>query len=468
MSASIEQTSFVPEHEIRGVLESNRNPDPGRVRDILQKSASKQRLEPSELAALIHADGDAQVPELFEAARSLKQEIYGNRIVLFAPLYVGNECTNDCQYCGLRRSNAAVERRTLTDEGLRAEVESLVKRGHKRLILVYGEHPQYDAEFIARTVRTVYAVKIGPGEIRRVNINAAPFDVEGFRKIKAAGIGTYQIFQETYHEPTYRSVHPAGRKGDFLWRLYGLDRAMEAGIDDVGIGALMGLYDWRFEVMGLLYHTIHLEKRFGVGPHTISFPRIEPAVGTGFADNPPQRVADADFRRLVALLRVAVPYAGLILTCREPVALRNEMVQFGVSQIDGGSNIGVGAYASGEKDTFRRSQFKLGDQRSLDEVLRELCEADLLPSFCTSCYRMGRTGQHFMEVAVPGFVKKFCTPNAVLTFMEYIEDYATEATREKGLALVRRELDRMPSGSAKSELERRVAQVRDGKRDVYF
>jgi 2-iminoacetate synthase len=466
MEATVE--TFVPEQEIAAVLDANRRPDAVRVRDILQKSAAKQRLEPSELAALIHADGESRSGEIFEAARRLKKDIYGNRIVLFAPLYIGNDCTNDCQYCGLRRSNSAVERRTLTAEGLRAEVRALEERGHKRLILVYGEHPRYGADFIADTVRTVYAEKAGRGEIRRVNINAAPFDVDGFRKIKAAGIGTYQIFQETYHEPTYRKVHPSGRKSDFLWRLYGLDRAMEAGIDDVGIGALMGLYDWRFEVMGLLYHTIHLEKRFGVGPHTISFPRIEPAVGTRFADEPPHRVPDADFRRLVALLRVAVPYAGLILTCREPVSLRNEMVQFGVSQIDGGSNIGVGAYASGEKDTFKRSQFKLGDQRSLDEVIRELCEAGLLPSFCTSCYRMGRTGQHFMEVAVPGFVKEFCTPNAVLTFMEYLEDYASPETREKGMALVSDELARMPDGAAKTELEKRLASVRSGARDLYY
>jgi 2-iminoacetate synthase len=468
MTKTTEQTTFVPEEEIRAVLAANRNPDQVRVRDILEKSAAKQRLEPAELAALIDAESPEQVATVFEGARRLKQEVYGNRIVLFAPLYVGNACTNDCLYCGFRQSNASVERRTLSDDGLKAEVQALMRRGHKRLILVYGEHPRYDAEFIAHTVRTVYAEKAGPGEIRRVNINAAPFDVEGFRKIKAAGIGTYQIFQETYHEPTYRQVHPTGRKSEFLWRLYGLDRAMEAGIDDVGIGALMGLYDWRFEVMGLLYHTIHLESRFGVGPHTISFPRIEPAVGTGFADSPPHRVSDADFKRLVALLRLAVPYTGLILTCRESVALRNEMVQFGVSQIDGGSNIGVGAYASGEKDTFKRSQFRLGDQRSLDEVLRELCEADLLPSFCTSCYRMGRTGQHFMEFAVPGFVKQFCTPNAVLTFMEYLEDYATPETKEKGLAMVRRELDRMPAGPAKAELESRVEQVRAGRRDLYF
>lgn len=463
-----ELKTFVPESEIVGLLDANRRPDGVRVRDILQKAESKQRLAPAELAALIHADDAASTEAIFDAARRLKNDIYGNRIVLFAPLYVGNECINDCGYCGLRATNPAVERRTLSDDGLRAEVRALTERGHKRLILVYGEHPLYDASFIARTVEVVYGEKNGHGEIRRVNINAAPFDVEGFRKIKAAGIGTYQIFQETYHEPTYNSVHRAGRKRDFLWRLYGLDRAMEAGIDDVGIGALMGLYDWRFEAMGLLYHAIHLEQRFGVGPHTISFPRIEPAVGTEFADNPPCRVSDAEFKRLVALLRVAVPYTGLILTCREPVALRNEMVRFGVSQIDGGSNIGVGAYASGEGDTFSRSQFRLADRRTLDEVIRELCEAGLLPSFCTSCYRMGRTGQHFMEVAVPGFVKQFCTPNAILTFTEYLEDYGTAETKAKGDFLLRTDLARMPDGPAKNELVRRMAEVRAGKRDLHF
>jgi 2-iminoacetate synthase len=360
------------------------------------------------------------------------------------------------------------KRKTLTMKELDAEVEALVSKGHKRLIMVYGEHPDYTAEFIADTVRHVYAKKVANGEIRRVNINAAPLDVEGFRTVKAAGIGTYQIFQESYHEPTYAKMHPSGPKSNFLWRLHGLDRAMEGGCDDLGIGALLGLYDWRFEALGLLYHTIHFEERFKVGPHTISFPRIEPAVGTELADNPPYRVSDADFKRLVAILRLSVPYTGLILTCRESVAIRNEVLHYGVSQIDAGSSIGVGSYAEAGKDHHRKSQFVLADQRSLDQVIHELCEADYIPSFCTGCYRLGRTGEHFMEFAVPGFVKRYCTPNAVLTFCEYLQDYASPETREAGLRQIERELERFDDPKMKPVLVERIQAIRAGKRDLYF
>jgi len=461
-------TSFIPAADLEAALERARHPDPVRVRDILQKSLAKNRLDPEELAMLLQTEDPELLEEIYQGARELKQRIYGNRIVLFAPLYIGNACINDCQYCGFRRSNREVVRRTLSLTDLDQEIEALVNRGHKRLILVYGEHPDYDAQFIHDTVREVYRLKFGKGEIRRVNINAAPLDVEGFKKVKAAGIGTYQIFQETYHEPTYRAMHPSGPKSDFLWRLYGLDRAQQAGIDDVGIGALMGLYDWRFETMALLYHTIHLEDRFHVGPHTISFPRIEPAIGTDMCNQPPYKVSDASFKHLVAALRLAVPYTGLILTCRESVALRNEIIQFGVSQIDAGSNIGIGAYSQTDEESYKRSQFVLNDGRSLDQVIRELCEADFLPSFCTGCYRLGRTGEHFMEFAIPGFVKRFCTPNAVLTFLEYLDDYATPETREAGHRQIRREMDRMPEGEAKQKLLERMEKIRTGDRDLYF
>ncbi|MCF7864545.1 MAG: [FeFe] hydrogenase H-cluster radical SAM maturase HydG, partial [Kiritimatiellales bacterium] len=297
---------FIPEDEIFHWLEKTKNPTPERVREIIQRSLDKNRLEPEEMAVLINADSPELAEEIFAGARELKQRIYGNRIVLFAPLYVGNECVNNCQYCGFRCTNRAVARKTLSMPELDAEIEALVNRGHKRLILVYGEHPGYDAQFIHDTVKEVYAQKHGNGEIRRVNINAAPLDVEGFKLVKSAGIGTYQIFQETYHQETYKKQHPSGPKSEYLWRLHGLDRAQEAGIDDVGIGALMGLFDWRFETMALLYHTIHLEERFNVGPHTISFPRIEPAIGTETATY--QGVSDYDFKRLVAILRLAVPY----------------------------------------------------------------------------------------------------------------------------------------------------------------
>jgi 2-iminoacetate synthase len=461
-------TSFIPEEEISRLLETTGNPAPARVREIIAKSLAKNRLDPEEMAVLINTDDPELVDEIFEGARELKRRIYGNRIVLFAPLYIGNECINNCEYCGFRASNREITRKTLNREELDCEVKALVDRGHKRLIMVYGEHPSYDAQYIHDTVRQAYDNVSGNGEIRRININAAPLDVEGFNLVKSAGIGTYQIFQETYHRDTYEKVHPSGPKSDYLWRLHGLDRAQQAGIDDVGIGALMGLYDWRFETMGLLYHTIHLEEAFGVGPHTISFPRIEPAIGTALCDRPPHEVNDYDFKRLVAILRLAVPYTGLILTCRESVELRNEIIQFGVSQIDAGSNIGIGAYSQQDEEAYRKSQFVLNDGRSLDQVIRELCEADLIPSFCTGCYRLGRTGEHFMEFAVPGFVKRFCTPNAVLTFLEYMEDYSSPETLKAGMKQIARELDRMPNSEQKSKLLERMTRIRQGSRDLFF
>jgi 2-iminoacetate synthase len=458
--------SFIPEDKIFALLEQTKNPSKKRVREIISKSLAKNRLEPEEMAVLINADSPEMAEEIFAGAKALKEKVYGNRIVLFAPLYVGNECVNNCQYCGFRCTNKEVARKSLSFPELEHEVEALVKKGHKRLIMVYGEHPKYDAQFIYDTVKTVYAQKHGNGEIRRVNINAAPLDVEGFKLVKSAGIGTYQIFQETYHQETYKKVHPSGPKSHYLWRLHGLDRAQQAGIDDVGIGALMGLFDWRFETMALLYHTIHLEEEFKVGPHTISFPRIEPAIGTETAVY--QGVNDYDFKRLVAILRLAVPYTGLILTCRESVELRNEIIQFGVSQIDAGSDIGVGAYSTKDEESYKKSQFVLNDGRSLDQVIRELCEAGFIPSFCTGCYRLGRTGEHFMEFAVPGFVKRFCTPNAILTFLEYMEDYSSPETKKAGIKQIEYELEVMPDSPQKQELLDRIEQVKQGTRDLYF
>lgn len=459
--------SFIPGEEIENILNRTAGPDKARVRDIIAKSLDKQRLEPEETAVLINTSHPELVEEIKQGARDLKTKVYGNRIVLFAPLYIGNDCVNDCTYCGFRCSNRETLRKTLSLEELQREVEVLEDRGHKRLILVYGEHSSYDARFIHDTVKKVYSVKRGHGEIRRVNINAAPLDEEGYRLVKSAGIGTYQIFMETYHEPTYAKVHPAGPKSSFMWRLHGLDRAFRAGIDDVGIGALLGLYKWQFEVMGLLYHTIHFEETFGVGPHTISFPRIEPALGSELTRHVPHKVSDEDFKKLVAILRLSVPYTGLILTCREPVELRNEVLAFGVSQIDAGSDIGVGAYATQDPENAKKSQFVLADGRSLDQVIGELAEAGYLPSFCTACYRAGRTGEHFMEFAVPGFVKRYCTPNAALTLLEYLNDYASPETREKGLAQLQAELDSMPEGGEKNALLERIRKVNDGERDLY-
>jgi 2-iminoacetate synthase len=460
--------SFIPEQEIFDFLEKTKNPTKSRVKEIIAKSLGKNRLSPEETATLINCEDPELIQEIFKGARALKEKIYGNRIVLFAPLYVGNECINDCAYCGFRISNKETHRNTLTMDQLGQEVEALEKLGHKRLIMVYGEHPMYSPEFIKETVLKTYATKVGKGEIRRVNINAAPLDIEGFKTVKSSGIGTYQIFQETYHQETYKRFHPSGPKSNYLWRLYGLDRAMEAGIDDLGIGALMGLFDWRFEVMGLLYHTIHLEQKYHIGPHTISFPRIEPANNTDVAENPPMGVSDDDFKKLVAILRLAVPYTGLILTAREPIAIRNEVIAFGVSQIDAGSSIGVGDYSHKDEDAFKKSQFLLGDQRSLDDVIRELATHGFLPSFCTACYRLGRTGEHFMEFAIPGFVKKFCTPNAILTVSEYVYDYGSPETIEAINGQIAVELENFEDQKIKKELQDKLARVAKGERDLYF
>jgi 2-iminoacetate synthase len=382
-------------------------------------------------------------------------------------LYVGNLCTNNCAYCGFKASNKDAKRTTVTGQDLIEQVEQLEDNGHKRLILVYGEHPKYNAEFIADTVRTVYKVKKGNGEIRRVNINAAPFDVEGFKIIKEAGIGTYQIFQETYHPETYKKVHLGGKKRDYDWRLTALDRAQDALIDVVGIGALFGLYDWRFEVMGLLRHVNHFEAIYNIGPHTISFPRIQNAHSLDIDQS--YLVSDADFTKLVAILRLAVPYTGMILTAREPASIRNEIFEFGVSQIDGGTNIQMKGYtADHEEQHLDEEQFVINDDRSLDEVIAELISRGLTPSFCTACYRLGRTGEHFMEFSVPGFIKRYCTPNAMLTLAEYLEDYAPEETYKNGWKLIDKSLEDLKEDKVYSELLNRLDKVKQGGRDFYF
>ena len=456
---------FIDTEEIWDYLNHTQS-TPEKVRLIIKKSLAKNRLNLTETATLINATDKESVQLIKEGARELKKIIYGNRIVLFAPLYVGNKCSNNCTYCGFRASNTEQVRKTLTSDELVKEIEALEDSGQKRLILVYGEHAQYSPEFIADTVRTAYSVKKGNGEIRRVNINAAPLEIEGFRIVKEAGIGTFQIFQETYHREAYKTYHLRGKKADFDYRLTSLDRAQEAGIDDVGIGALIGLYDWRFEVMGLVRHTNHLEACYNVGPHTISFPRVKDAsmlqMGTNYF------ASDEDFSRLVAILRLAVPYTGMILTAREPARLRNELLQYGISQIDGGTKIELGNYVNKEKDhDLNRGQFRINDDRSLNEIIDELLEQEMLPSFCTACYRLGRTGEHFMEFSVPGFIKRFCTPNAILTLAEYLVDYAPEKTAEEGWKVINKNLGGLNERMRK-EIGERIIRIKEGERDLYF
>ncbi|MBN2291288.1 MAG: [FeFe] hydrogenase H-cluster radical SAM maturase HydG [Pirellulales bacterium] len=461
---------FIDEADLPGLLAGNGSTvDDARLDDVIAKSMAKDPLSLEETAVLLAADSPGQVDRIYDAARQLKRDVYGNRIVLFAPLYIGNDCTNDCTYCAFRRSNKEVIRRTLSMDDIRSQVEALENHGHKRLILVFGEHPRYTPDYIAECVRQIYAVRVGQGEIRRVNINAAPMDHAGYAAVKAAGIGTYQIFQETYHRETYGKVHPSNtRKGDYMWRLDGVARAIEADCDDVGIGALFGLYDWRYEVLGLVAHGLHLYKHYNVGPHTISFPRLRPAHGVSLDES--YMVDDENFKRLVATLRLAVPYTGMILTAREPPELRREIMAFGVSQIDAGSRIELGGYTEvGDAQVVDREQFELGDIRSLDEVMRELLVDGYTPSFCTACYRLGRTGENFMEFAIPGFIQQMCTPNALTTLCEYLVDYASEETRAAGEKLIEEELDKLPDNKRKAELMDRLRRIRENdERDLYF
>lgn len=457
---------FIDPDEIWDLI-NNTKPDKSQVRDVIAKSLDKKRLTLKETAVLVNASDTDLIEEIKEGARELKKKVYGNRIVLFAPLYIGNKCTNNCQYCGFRISNKEAVRKTLTDEEIIKEVEALEDNGQKRLILVYGEHPEYSADYIAHTVKLVYGIKKGNGEIRRVNINAAPLDIAGFRKVGEAGIGTYQIFQETYHPEAYKWYHLGGRKTDYAWRITALDRAQEAGIDDVGIGALFGLYDWRFEVLGLVRHANHLEACYNVGPHTISFPRIKDALKLNI--NPHYQTNDEEFAKLIAILRLAVPYTGLILTAREAPEVRREVMQYGVSQIDGGTKLELGSYSESknEEQNLNREQFRINDSRSLGEVIDELLTLDYIPSFCTSCYRMGRTGEHFMEFSVPGFIKRFCTPNAILTLSEYLCDYATEEVAAKGWKVIEKNLATLDNNVMQKTREK-IERIKKGERDIYF
>ena len=458
---------FIDDAALSALVSDGRE-DAAQVRDIIAKSRALAPLTVAEVASLIAADSEESTQAMFAAARELKQKVYGRRIVIFAPLYIGNHCINDCSYCAFRRSLRSTVRKTLNEQELDEQVLALERAGHKRLILVFGEHPDYTPAFMARTVEQVYRLKDGHGEIRRVNINAAPLNHEGYRTIKQAGIGTYQIFQETYHHETYGRVHPPQtHKGDYAYRLDGLSRAYEAGCDDVGIGALFGLYDWRFEVLGLVSHARYLAQRFGCGPHTISFPRIRPAHGV--ATDPHYMVSDRDFKRLVAILRLAVPYTGMILTAREPAEIRRDVMEFGVSQIDAGTRIELAGYTKQGDQELNREQFQLGDMRSLDEIMQDLMQHDYIPSFCTSCYRQGRTGEQFMEFAVPGFIANFCTPNAILTLAEYLEDYGSAGTKAVGRAIIAKEMAAIGDATMRAQVAERVDAIRANMvRDVYY
>ena len=474
---------FIDAETIFRKIAQNVNPPTQLIRDILQKSLSVQTLTPDETAALLNVTSPEMWEEIFHTALEVKKKVYDNRIVFFAPLYCSNLCINNCAYCGFREANSQEVRRILTMDEIRLETASVLKEGHKRLILVFGEHYRSDADYMAEAVKTVYGVsgvaaKSGqPSSIRRVNINAAPMEIEKLKILKNAGIGTYQVFQETYHRDTYSAVHPANTiKGNYQWRLYALHRAMDAGIDDVAIGALFGLYDWRFEVLGLLYHTLDLERHFGVGPHTISFPRMTPASGSPLSSDSPWNVSDYDFKKLVAVLRLSVPTAGMIVTAREKAEIKREVLQLGCTQTDASTRIGIGAYSDQKRETNPDTkQFTIGDPRDLDEVILEVAELGYIASFCTAGYRCGRTGETIMGMLSHCDEGKFCKLNAVLTFREYLNDYASSQTREIGEALIMKEINEIESldyfknkPHLLQKFHSEYGEIVSGKRDLYL
>jgi len=460
------QSDFIQDSVIEQTLSHAVRKDRAAVEDVISKALEMKGLDLPDIAILSTISDPELLAKLFDAAKKVKETIYGRRLVLFAPLYISNLCSNECLYCAFRARNKEIKRRALTQPEIYREVEELVKQGHKRVLLVAGEsYPKEGFSYVLKSIETLYSVKVGPGEIRRVNVNVAPLTLEEFKQLKAAKIGTYQLFQETYHRQTYKSVHLGGKKVDYDWRVSAMDRAMEAGIDDVGIGVLFGLCDWRYELLALMQHIHHLEAKFGVGPHTISVPRLEPATGSDMASHPPKPVEDVEFRKIVAILRLAVPYTGIIMSTRENPNMRRETFALGVSQISAGSRTNPGGYVEG-KDVLDEAQFSLGDHRGLDEVIRDITELGYIPSFCTGCYRLGRTGQDFMDMAKPGLIKEHCDPNALSTFLEYLQDYASEATRQAGLKLIEKTLNSMDD-KPRMRSTKMLEAVRSGKRDVY-
>jgi 2-iminoacetate synthase len=461
-----ERADFIDEQEIEKILAQRRRPEAAQVRELLAKAREMRGLSMDEVARLSFVESPELCKEIFSTAKQIKEEIYGTRLVLFAPLYISNRCMNECTYCAFRATNATLRRRTLTQEEISEETRILIRQGHKRVLVVAGEAlPPQGFKYILDSIQTIYDARVGPGEIRRVNVNLAPQTIDRFRQLKEANIGTYQLFQETYHRPTYAQVHLKGSKRDYDWRATVFDRAMAAGIDDVGIGVLFGLYDWRFEIMAMMQHIRHLEQKFGVGPHTISFPRMEPAAGSDIASQPPHPVGDADFLKMIAIMRLAVPYTGMIMSTRETAESRRATFEVGISQISAGSRTDPGGYKDGEGDP-NCSQFQLGDHRSIEEVVSDVVSLGYLPSFCTACYRLGRTGQDFMDLAKPGEIKYHCHPNALSTFQEYLCDYAGPKAKTIGEKLISIELQHMDSRQTACALPM-LNKVRRGERDVF-
>ncbi|MBN3033871.1 MAG: [FeFe] hydrogenase H-cluster radical SAM maturase HydG [Candidatus Saganbacteria bacterium] len=459
---------IINDKQIESLLAGAAKSGPSLVADILAKARETKGLTPAETAVLLQCEDKGLIQQILQAAKHVKEEIYGKRLVLFAPLYVTNECINNCLYCGFRKDNTSLTRKTLSLDELAEEVTILEDMGHKRILMVFGEHPRHsNIDFIEKSIARAYATKSKKGEMRRINVNLAPLSLEDFKRLKAAKIGTYQAFQETYHRETYKYLHPSGKKADYDWRVTAFDRAQQAGIDDIGAGVLFGLYDYKFEVLALQYHSMHLEKEYGSGPHTISVPRLEPALNAPAANCPPHPVSDEEFKKLVAIIRLAVPYTGMILSTREAPALRDELVGLGISQLSAGSRTYPGGYKDQLAHVEVEEQFQIEDTRPLDQVIYDLCKIGYIPSFCTACYRLGRTGENFMGFAKTGFIRNFCTPNALLTFKEYLLDYALPATRELGERVFKEHLDKLPENIREKTLAK-CRELEAGERDRYF
>jgi 2-iminoacetate synthase len=469
-SAGRQAADFIREQEILRLLEEGRRAGRVEVQRIIAKARNAAGMTPAETAVLLQNRDPLLEQEMLAAAREVKLKIYGKRLVLFAPLYVSDHCLNNCLYCGYRRENN-FRRSRLSQEELAEEVRILESLGHKRLALEAGEHPaECSLDYILECIKTIYSLKFDNGSIRRVNVNIAATTEDDYSRLKAAEIGTYILFQETYHRETYRKMHPDGPKNDYDWHTCAHHRAMQAGIDDVGFGVLFGLYDYKFEVLAMLMHAQSLERDFGVGPHTISVPRLRPALGMDLSRFP-HLVPDEDFAAAVAVLRLAVPYTGLILSTRERPDFRDRLLDLGISQLSAGSCTGVGGYRLEERkagNEYGSPQFTVDDHRSPDQVLQSICRAGYLPSFCTACYRQGRTGDRFMELARSGKIQDVCQPNAILTFKEFLLDYASPETRLAGEETIRRHLAETDSDKVLSVVSEKLRRIEQGERDLYL
>ena len=466
---SMKAEEFIDHSEILETLKfADENKDnKALLKEIVEKAKLRKGLSHREASVLLACDDEEINNEIYKLAAEIKQEFYGNRIVMFAPLYLSNYCINGCVYCPYHLKNKTIPRRKLTQDEIRKEVIALQDMGHKRLAIELGEDPVNNPiEYVLESIKTIYDIKHKNGAIRRVNVNIAATTVENYKKLKDAGIGTYILFQETYHKENYENLHPTGPKHDYAYHTEAMDRAMEGGIDDVGLGVLFGLSLYRYEFAGLLMHAEHLEEVFGVGPHTISVPRIRSAEDVN-ADDFKDGISDETFAKLVACIRIAVPYTGMIISTRESEECRKKVLHLGVSQISGGSKTSVGGYA--ENDYCEHSeQFEISDNRTLDEVVKWLMEMDFIPSFCTACYREGRTGDRFMSLLKSGQISNCCHPNALMTLMEYLEDYASDETKKVGYPLIEKEIEKVSSDKVKAIAKDNLEAIKNGKRDFRF